>query len=223
MLHPAPIKLIIFDNDGTLMDTDWVFDAAHKQCTGFEQTWELKSKINGKTPIEACRITCEYYGLKESPESLLQRRLQIEDENWPKVQLMPGAMDIVNEFKKRGLKMSIATASTRDGFNLKITNHQDLLSLMDATVVADEVKHGKPEPDLFLAALAKFPGIKAEEALVFEDSPLGIKAANRAGMPCVFVPDKHLNIEQTIKDHNICPTCVIESFAHFDFTKFKFN
>ncbi|EAY12714.1 haloacid dehalogenase-like hydrolase family protein [Trichomonas vaginalis G3] len=221
MLHETPIKLIIFDNDGTLMNTEWVYSVAHKICTGYDIEWDFKVNLMGKTPIEACRLTCEHYHLTESPESLCERRTKIVDQYWPTIPLMPGAQALVDELKKRGIKLSIATASNRPGFTLKSSGHKDFVAMMDVTVCGDEVEHGKPAPDLFLAALAKFPGIKPEEALVFEDSPLGIKAANLAGMPSVFVPDEHLDIEKSLADQQAVPTYIIDSLEHFDFNKFK--
>lgn len=204
------------------MNTEWVYSVAHKQCTGFDLDWDFKVNLMGKTPIEACRLTVEHYGLKESPESLCERRTKIVNEYWPTIPLMPGAENIVNEFKKRGLKVSIATASMRPGFNLKASGHKDFVALMDAIVTADEVERGKPAPDLFLKALSKFEGIKPEEALVFEDSPLGIRAANLAGMPSVYVPDPNMDVEKSLADQDAHPACVIDSLEHFDFSKFVF-
>ena len=91
---------------------------------------------------------------------------------------------------------------------------------MDFTVCGNEVQAGKPEPDLFLAALNKFEGIKPEEALVFEDSPLGILAANRGGMPSVFVPDPHVDIEKSLMNEGASATYIIPSLHEFDFSKF---
>ena len=101
--------------------------------------------------------------------------------------------------------------------------HKDFVAMMDHVVCGDEVKNGKPAPDLFLAALGKFTGydIKPEEALVFEDSPLGIKAANVAGMKSVFVPDPHVNIEKSLKENDATPDLTIESLDKFDFDKFE--
>ena len=94
---------------------------------------------------------------------------------------------------------------------------------MDHVVCGDDVKNGKPEPDLFLCALHKFPGVKPEEALVFEDSPLGILAANKAGIPAIFVPDEHMNVKTSLEQVGAVPLLTIPSLEKFDFSKFKWE
>jgi pseudouridine-5'-monophosphatase len=92
---------------------------------------------------------------------------------------------------------------------------------MDHVVCADDVQHGKPEPDLFLAALQRWDGIAAENALVFEDSPLGIAAANRAGIPAVFVPDEHVDPVESLKEYDAKAVLTLKSLEHFPFELFE--
>ena len=89
VVYDTPIKLIIFDNDGTLMDTEWCYSVAHKEVTGYDLDWDFKVQLMGKTAIEACRMTCDHYGLTESPESLCERRTKAVERFWPTVPLMP--------------------------------------------------------------------------------------------------------------------------------------
>ena len=219
LVYNTPIKLVIFDNDGTLMNTEWVYSVAHKICTGEELQWDLKLQLMGKTPIEACRITCEQMGLKMTPEELLDQRTKIVEEYWPTIPLMPGAEKVVDELIKRKIHRAIATASVRSGFNIKASGHLDFVAKMDYTVTGDEVEKGKPNPDLFLAALHKFKDIKPEETLVFEDAPNGIEAATRAGMASVFVPDSHMDWKAALEQQGVHPTLVIPSLEEFDFSK----
>ena len=225
MIGKGPIKLAIFDNDGTLMDTETVYSIAHKEVTGYDLEWDFKVQLMGKTGIEACRLTCEHHGLTESPESLLARRTEVVSKHWPNVKLMPGAEKVVKELKKRGIKMAIATAASRESFGSKAQSHKDFVGMMDYIICAEDVKRGKPEPDLFLKALSMFKefDIKPEEALVFEDSALGIKAANLAGMPSVFIPDPHVNVEDVLKKNEAKPDLIISSFEEFDLDKVKWE
>ncbi|KAH0789094.1 haloacid dehalogenase-like hydrolase family protein [Histomonas meleagridis] len=219
-VYDKPIQAVIFDNDGTLMDTEWVYSVAHKELTGIDLEWDFKVNLMGKTPIEASRLTVEHYGLKDTPEEYCRKRTEIVNKYWPTIPMMPGAENLVDNLKQRGIKMSIATASNRSGFGLKSSGHLDFVAKMDHVVCGDEVEHGKPEPDLFLAALHKWDGIKAENALVFEDSPLGILAANRAGIPAVFIPDPHMDAEESLKRYNATPILTIKSLEDFDFDQF---
>ena len=223
LVYDEPIRAVIFDNDGTLMNTEWVYSVAHKQCTGQELSWDLKIHLMGKTPLEACRITCEALNLTESPESLCERRTKMVEEYWPTIPMMPGAEDLINELEKRKIHMAIATASHHKGFDQKSSGHRDIVAKMDHVICGDDVKNGKPEPDLFLAALHKWDGIDPKNALVFEDSPLGIKAANVAGMPAVFVPDPHMDVESALKEYDAHPVLTIDSLTKFNFDLFKWT
>jgi pseudouridine-5'-monophosphatase len=218
---PHAIRAVIFDNDGTLMNTEWVYSAVHKIVTGRDLEWSFKVRLMGKTPIEACRLTVEHYDLTESPESLCARRTALENEYWPTIPMMPGAAELIGALAARGIRQAIATASIHSGFDIKSSGHRDIVALMDHVVCADDVQHGKPEPDLFLAALRRWDGIAAENALVFEDSPLGIAAANRAGIPAVFVPDEHIDPVESLNEYQAMAVLVLRSLEHFPFELFE--
>lgn len=218
-----PIKAIIFDNDGTLMDTENVYSIAQKEVLGIELDWDFKIHMMGKTPIEACRLTVEHYGLDMPAEEYLEKRTAFVDAYWPKIPLLPGVFDLLTELKKRKILMSIATASNRPGFNIKSSGHPEVVKMMHHIVTGDEVEHGKPAPDLFLKALNMFDGIKPENVLVFEDSPLGIAAANAAGIPAVFVPDARMSIDDALAQYNAKPIYVITSMEQFDFNQFNWE
>jgi hypothetical protein len=86
-----------------------------------------------------------------------------------------------------------------------------------------DVARGKPEPDLFLAALRRWDGVDAANALVFEDSPLGIAAANRAGMPAVFVPDSHVDPVKSLREYGATAVLTLASLELFDFDRFDWQ
>ena len=223
MLWDKPIKGVIFDNDGTLMDTEWVYSVAHKEMTGRDLEWSFKIHLMGKTPIEACRMTVEHYGLTEDPEVFCARRTELVEKYWPTIPMMPGAEALIKKLKEMGIRQSIATASNHKGFDMKSSGHRDIVAYMDHVICGDDVEKGKPEPDLFLAALHKWDGIAAENALVFEDSPLGIKAANRAGIPAIFIPDSHMDAEAALKEYDAVPILTIKSLEDFPFDRFNWQ
>ena len=223
MITKTPIKLVIFDNDGTLMDTENIYSQAHKEATGQEITWDLKQKLMGKIAIESARTTVEYLKLNETPESFLARRTKIEDGLWATVPLLKGAEWIVDELLKRKIKIAIATAADKESFALKSSRHKDFVAKFERVVCGCEVEKGKPAPDLFLKALSYFDGIKPEECIVFEDSALGIKAANSAGMTAIFVPDPNVNAEQWLKDVSARADVQLESLDKFNFDLFYWS
>lgn len=107
--------------------------------------------------------------------------------------LMEGAERLLLHLHKCGVPMALATSSSLEMAEIKMTNHQDLFSLFNHKVMGStdpDVIHGKPAPDIFLVAGRRFADKpKPEQCLVFEDAPNGVRAACLAGMPSVMVPD----------------------------------
>ncbi|HMD80374.1 MAG TPA: HAD-IA family hydrolase, partial [Anaerolineales bacterium] len=103
--------------------------------------------------------------------------------------IMPGVLPTIEEAKRLGLKLAIASSSQHSW----VDTHAKRLGIFDhfdAVICADDVGAGrtKPNPDLFLLALHQLQ-IQKNEALIFEDSPNGVKAANLAGIFVVAVPN----------------------------------
>jgi len=112
--------------------------------------------------------------------------------------IMPGVLDYIHDAKRLGLKLAIASSSPHswvDGH----TQRLGIFHFFDKVICRDDVGAGrtKPYPDLFLEALNQLQ-VRKNEAVIFEDSPNGVTAANRAGIFVVAVPNPltvRLNIE----------------------------
>lgn len=95
----------------------------------------------------------------------------------------------------------MATSSGEEMVEIKITNHREVFKLFHHRVCGSsdpEVKQGKPAPDIFLIAAARFPDQpQPSKCLVFEDAPNGVKAAHSAGMQVVMVPDERVPLEMS--------------------------
>lgn len=78
----------------------------------------------------------------------------------------------------------MGTSSHKQAFDLKVSQNQELFSLFDAIVVGDHpsILHGKPSPDIFQEAARQIGNPEPSSCLVFEDAPVGVEAATRAGM-----------------------------------------
>jgi pseudouridine-5'-monophosphatase len=218
---PHRIRAIIFDNDGTLVDSEEAYTLTHLELTGQPLEWDFKVQMMGKRLLEACQLTVDHCHLNMTAEEYARRFEVAIAKYWPALPLMPGVNELLSRVKNMGIKMAIATASTEGSFRQKVQGHPDMIAMMDHCVTGDDVERGKPEPDLFLSALQKWQGIKPEEALVFEDSPLGILAANRAGMPSILVPDPHLDYQKKLEELDARPLLVIPSLADFKFEEFE--
>jgi pseudouridine-5'-monophosphatase len=177
----------------------------------------------GSRYIDACALTVAHYNLDETPQEFADRYASVVQKYWKTVTLLPGVFPLLSSLASRGIRMCIATSSEPDSYAEKVANHQQLVDHMDHVVTGNMVKEGKPSPELFILALDKWENIQPEEALVFEDSPLGIEAANRANMPAVFVPD-HLMLEHGVfKDMAAKPILTIPSLEAFDLALFDWR
>ncbi|HEY7415176.1 MAG TPA: HAD-IA family hydrolase, partial [Ktedonobacteraceae bacterium] len=110
--------------------------------------------------------------------------------------LLPGVERYVNEARRLGLKIGLASNSSREW----VQGHLQRLGLydqFDVTKCGDEVSNQKPDPELYLAVLDELK-LPAEQAVAFEDSSHGVLAARRAGIFCVAVPNaitRHLPLD----------------------------
>ena len=101
--------------------------------------------------------------------------------------VLPGIAACVLSAQNRGWKLAIASSSTRKWVTRNLQKF-GLFNAFDAICTSDDVTAVKPDPALYLLALERL-GVRAEEAIAFEDSPNGILAAKRAGIFCVAVPN----------------------------------
>lgn len=101
--------------------------------------------------------------------------------------LKPGVAEILQELKQRGVPLALASSTRSDIVKLEL-DEAHLLSCFDAVLGGDMAPRSKPEPDIFLAAAAALGAVPAN-CYVLEDSFNGIRAAHRAGMHPIMVPD----------------------------------
>lgn len=103
------------------------------------------------------------------------------------LRVKPGAVELLNCIKKAGLPCAVATATGRPLTEERLTRLQ-LIQYFDYICCGDEVVERKPSPEAYLKVLAKM-NTAPEDALVFEDSKVGVQAAWNAGIPVIMVPD----------------------------------
>lgn len=134
------------------------------------------------------------------------------------VKACEGADELVRKLKKANVPMAIATSSRKEGVERKRAKHGEMFESMQVIVPGDheEVKAGKPAPDIYLAA-AKQLGVHPRQCLAFEDAVSGAQSARAAGCRVVAVPDPRM--EKTafegIADE------IIESMSSFSGKKWR--
>ncbi len=186
------IRALIFDFDGLILDTEnsefisWQEMYAEHQVQLLLEEWAVC--------IGSGAETFDVYGRLETlvgrplpREEIRQRRMQRHIALLAEEVLLPGVEDYLQNAKRLGLKLGVASSSSRKW----VAGHLERLGILhyfDYLRCVDEVQRKKPDPELYLAVLTGL-NVQADEAIALEDSPNGVRAAQRAGIFCVAVPN----------------------------------
>jgi HAD superfamily hydrolase (TIGR01509 family) len=185
------IRAIVFDFDGLILDTEepvyrsWVeVYEAHGQTLPFERWVQIVGSTT--TEFHPQRHLEERLGRPLSQE-VIDGRIGRRTEMILAQQVLPGILQYLDDATALGLKLGVASSSTRDW----VSGHLERLGILGrfgCVRCRDDVNNAKPAPDLYLAVLDCL-GVSPAEALSIEDSPNGVIAAKRAGMLCVAIPN----------------------------------
>ena len=189
------IKALIFDFDGLILDTETpefsVWQNIYQEH-GFELPHDEWGKIVGGYGLSnfdaAEHLSLLAQGRLDSVS--LRARHRSESHTITLAQpILPGVLDTIHEAKRLGLKLAIASSSPHSWVDTH-AKRLDIFDQFDVIICADDVGVGrtKPNPDLFLLALNQLK-VQKNEAVVFEDSPNGVKAAQSAGIFVVAIPN----------------------------------
>lgn len=184
-------KAVIFDLDGTLVDSMWMWksiDIEFLEARNLSYPEKLQDEIEGMSFSETIRYFKNRFHLPD-PEEKLQEILNhmALDKYRYEVPLKDGAKNFLQYLKENNIKTGIATSNSR--FLLEaVSKAHNLTNYIDCFLTADDVKKGKPAPDVFLTAAQKL-SIHPKDCLVFEDIPNGIVAGKSAGMEVCAIED----------------------------------
>lgn len=207
---------VVFDLDGTLtdnmdlhMDAFGVFARRH----GLPPlTLATRARLDGKRNRDIFPILFgrplsegELHALSDEKESLYRELSR------GRLRPLAGLHDLLAALERRGVPAAVATAAP--ALNVPHTlGELGLLERLAHVVRSEEVPHGKPHPDVFLAAAGRI-GVAPEACLAFEDAPIGLVAARAAGMVCVAVTTSFSAAD--FGAHGAEPDAAVRDFTEF--------
>ena len=188
-------KAVIFDLDGTLIDSMSMWDDINVEYLGkFGLTVpeNLQREISGMSFTECAIYFKEKFHLPDSIEEIKEVWNEMAMYKYThEVPLKTGVLEFLKELKQRGIKTGIATSNSIELVEAVLDSLQ-IAKYFDEVHTSCEVQKGKPAPDIYLF-VAKCLFVAPEQCLVFEDVPEGIIAGKRAGMQVCAVEDAFSN------------------------------
>jgi beta-phosphoglucomutase-like phosphatase (HAD superfamily) len=178
----------LFDCDGTIADSMPLHYLAWKKALGewnCEFGEELFYAWGGMPVAEIISTLNEKHGLNMPVETVSRRKEGLYFELLPQLKAVPEVLEHI-EAERGGIPFAVVSGSTKESVVASLVS-LNLLDRFEVFVCAGDYKKSKPDPEAFLLAAARL-GVAAEACLVFEDTEMGIQAAQAAGMASVRVP-----------------------------------
>ena len=187
------VKAVLFDMDGLLMNSEAI-GLTGMQCCGRKQGYELPLDMIRQTLGATSAFSCDLYH-RHFPD-LDTRQLFVDFREYMhtraqkgEIPLMPGARELLDWCRARGIRRAVASSSMGETVELYLSS-QRVLDQFDAVVAAGgSGLPSKPAPDIFLEAARRL-GVEPADCLVLEDSPNGVRAGRAAGMRVFMIPDQ---------------------------------
>jgi len=186
------IQGVIFDLDGVIVSTDEYHWRAWKRLAdeeGIPFDRRINRRLRGIGRMESLEVILENADRtysEEEKQALADRKNGYYRDSLARLgpdDLLPGAMDVMNELRERGVKVAVASSSRNAPLILERIGLEDCF---DARVDGNDISRSKPDPEVFQEAAGRL-GLPPGACLVVEDADAGIESAKRAGMKALAV------------------------------------
>ncbi|HTP07229.1 MAG TPA: HAD family phosphatase [Anaerolineae bacterium] len=209
------IKGILFDLDGLM------FDSEPHSLASWEAVLEERGVVLDQLTIDSilglridatARTLIDKYHLSDTVQGLADAKTEYQITHLEgKVKPMPGLIELLDEIDRRRMPKAIASSGIRR-YVEAVLRVNGLLDRFSVIITGDQVAHGKPAPDVFLAA-ARALNVEPQYCLVLEDAPTGVQAARTAGMMCIAVPDHSVaQLDLSQADHVVTSLHDVRTF-----------
>lgn len=206
-------KGIIFDLDGTLINSSHVWtdiDRKFLAKRGFDVPPDYFKAVSTMNFTAAAEYTNNRFNLNESLEDIADEWYSMAYQEYANnILLKDGAYEFLNDLKEQGVKIALATASSKELYEAVLKNNS-VFDLFDFFASTNDVARGKGFPDVYEYACAGL-GLEPADCAVFEDIIEGVKAAKTGGFTAVACLD----------DHYIADWEEMKSESHFFFSNYK--
>lgn len=183
-------KGAIFDMDGVLFDTERIYQETWRELAE-ERDIKLgegfSKDISGTNGEHMNRIIEEYFQVGDGFAVAEECRRRMKEKLEKHVPVKKGVREILEYFSEKGLHLAVASSSSRSQIEANLIK-SGIRDYFMEIVSGEDVKHGKPAPDIFILAARKI-GCMPEECFVFEDSANGVRAGHAAGCFTIMIPD----------------------------------
>lgn len=186
------IEGAVFDLDGTLLDSSWVWEKVDKKFLGdrgFQVPDDYVDEISPLGAERAAVYTIERFGLNEDKDDIVREWIEMAKKEYAtEVVCKPYAKEFLEELHKLNIKMAVATSSDRELF-MKTLEREGILKYFQKIVTVDEVERGKGYPDIYEEAARRIK-VNPHKCLVFEDILAGVTGASLGEFNVVAVFDE---------------------------------
>lgn len=199
------IKGAIFDLDGTLVDSMWVWnkiDIDYLESKGHALPENLNAEICHLSFTQTANYFKERFSLSDSIDTILKDWNNMAYNHYSEnVKLKDGVKEVLDKLKENNIKIALATSNSVPLLEACLKNN-GIYDYFDSITTTDEVSNGKNCPDVYLLAAKKL-NVNPKNCIVFEDILPAIKGAKAADMTVIAVSDKHsLNDLDEIINHS---------------------